>query len=366
MEDEVDIGGGDGLFVLRCRYSACQGGWSFVVVCFFFGVVFFCAFSSRDPFGSGPLTYSTHLAARNNSNICVFQHFLDTGFEFDHQDIKIAARSNRVDVLKLYKTNGAVFDERVLHTAVRYGHLEVLEYLMGVGCPVDTSPIDWGFGDNVVEELKMRSLEIAVRDGRIDIVQRLRTRMVDYEERWRTPNPFVEKTFDMAIESGNPDMLKYLKDESGGQYGSDPYTLKFQQFVCKGDCEKAEILLKNGLVDDYKGAIPVDLYMIKLLEKYGWRVRDKVVDNAIFEHNIGLAKHLVEAYRVDPTPRAYRLVVNRREEDAFYINVLNWLHDDVCVHRMKCDYDLKQLVKVLRHRSPEVKKWFDDREMLLS
>lgn len=308
--------------------------------------------------------FETHLLATfNNSGLRVFQHLLNREFQFDQQDIEIAAEFNRVDVLRLYKTNGAVFDERVLHTAVRYGQLGVLEYLMGVGCPVDTKLIDWGFGDNVVKELKMRSLEIAARDGRIDIVKQLRTGMVNYEQRWRTPNPFGEHTFDAAIESGYPDMLKYLKDETGGQYGSDPYTLKFQQFVWKGDCERAEILLKNGLVDDFKGVIPVDLYMIKLLEKYGWRIRVEVVDNAIFEHKIALAKHIVQAYGINPTARAYWLVLARRAEDEVYFDVLNWLHDDLRVGKIKSDCDNQQLVRVLRFRSPELKNWFEDHDM---
>lgn len=287
-------------------------------------------------------------ALENKSGIFIFQHLVENGHEWMFHEVLCAAGFNRVDVLQLYRTNGAVFDARILHEAVQHGHRQVLEYLMGVGCPVDCEVIDWGFGDNVPEELKMRSMEIAVRDGRIDIVKQLRT--VDY--------PFTWDTFTAAINAKDINMLKYSKENADGEF-ENPYEEDFSQFMLDNDSESVKMLLDNDLIchyDDYTmpGAC-TDYSMIKLLELYGYRVCERLIDNVILDQRVELARHLVEEYNVCPTSEAYNFVLQDGFEED--VDTLNWLHDEV-----GCKWDSKDVENILeRDISPVVRQWFQDR-----
>lgn len=183
---------------------------------------------------------------------------------------------------------------------------------MSVDCPVDSTHIEWGIV-SPAEELEMRSMELAVEAGRIDIVKQLRT--VEY--------PFTCETFEAAIKTGDIDMLKYLKEEAV-EHCENPYQHRLQ-----------------------------------LLEKYGWQLREEVIDNALRDHNICLAKYLVDTYDVKPSPRAYRFVLARDAQDEWFIDVLNWLHDDVLVRKLKSDSEHELLENTVRSKSPWVQMWFD-------
>lgn len=186
--------------------------------------------------------YAPYLSAcRNNSDITVFEHMVDIGDIWCEEEVWYAVENNRIDVLQLFVKHGQVLCEKIFHTAVRYGHLQIVDYLMRIKCPVDSTLIEWGFGDYVVPEIKMRSMEIAVRDGRVDIVKKLRA--VDY--------PFTEETFQAAIEGGDIDTLKYLKEEEAKEEGGedDPYFDEYIDLVADKNYAKIEKLLENGLVD---------------------------------------------------------------------------------------------------------------------
>ena len=298
-------------------------------------------------FGDDDDFFCTYLLAFcNNSHISVFQHFLDLGYGFYHYDVEYAAEVNRVDVLQFFKKYGATFDERILHIAVFHGHLETLEYLMGVDCPVDSVLIE--FGDHFADAFKMRSMEIAVRDGRIDIVKQLRT--VDY--------PFATETFEVALEGENIDMLKYLKEEAGEDF-KDPYKTHFHKFVLHSDRKAVVMLREHGLVGDFRGAIGKDLYTVMLLEKYGCHVRPEMVDAAVYDHDLRLAKYLVRSRGIVPTSRAYGNLLRRHAQDEWFIESLNWLHDEA---HCKLELGDDLLMEHLANQSPLVRQWFSDRE----
>lgn len=292
-----------------------------------------------------PATHAPFMCAfDNNSDISVFEHLVEYyGADPDWEEVGAAAEQNRIDVLKLFRNHGKVFgeevhgqvfDESVLYRAVQGGQLNTVEYLMGVGCPADSKD-------------KVRSMEIAVGDGRIDIVKQLRT--VDY--------PFNWDTFAAAINGKDIDMLKYLKENADGEF-EDPYDDDLSASVVNHDYESVKMLLDNDLVDDYGHCIvhaSTDYSMIKLLELYGCRVCETLVDNAILDQHVELARHLVEEYNVFPTSYAYRFVF----QDGFAedVDTLNWLHDELGLK-----WDPKDPTKYVEgDLSPVVRQWFYDR-----
>ena len=301
--------------------------------------------------------YAPYLDAFNNrSDISVFQHLVDIEEEWIDCVVETAAKCNRLDVLQLFKkhetTFETTFDEKVLHSAVHHGHLEILQYLMGKRCPVDSTCIEWGFDDEVERAFKMRSMEIAVRDGRIDIVKQLRT--VDY--------PFTTVTFEEALGAGNVDMLKFLKEEAGEDF-ENPYQNKFCEFVYDRDYASVILFLENDIVDDYKELVECVegaefRRMIEILVNYGCYVREHVVENALHDHNVDLAKFLVREYGVVPTSRAYGCLLGGQKKDELLVETLNWLHNEV---GCKLESRDKLLVKYLDGESLEVQKWFHDR-----
>ena len=293
--------------------------------------------------------YAPYLSAcRNNSDISVFRHLVKIGQEWCHEDVWYAVEHNRMDVLKLYQMHGEELNEKILHTAVRYGHLEIIEYLLCVNCPVDSTLIEWGFGKYVVAEIKMRSMDIAVLHGRVDIVKKLRT--VDY--------PFIAETFEAAIDGGNIDMLKYLKEDESEYGEDDPYFDEFIQLVADKNYAKVQMLLENDLIDCifsgvYHAFMNDDRQMIELLVKY----MDNIMDYFLVGGNLDLAKCLFREHDISPTSSSYSCVLSIRATEEWVLETLYWLYDEVgCKpESSKC------LTRSLIRESPVVQQWFRDR-----
>lgn len=303
-----------------------------------------------------PEFYGTYtLALQNKSDISVFEHFVvDCELGLDEDDVQWASGAGRIDVLQLYKKKGgATFDEKVLHFAVRYGHLETLVYLMDLNCPVDYTLIDWGYNLNPNPKLKMRSMEMAVEDGRIDIVKQLRT--VDY--------PFTYDTFHTAADGESFAMLRYLQEEADRDFHDhDSYLTKFIHFVEGGNYKKVEMMIKSDVVSyDYLGLDVAfrneDRQMVHVFAKF----MGFVTDTALIFNNVSLAKYLIHEFRVMPTYDAYRCIIgynkDDRKDDDWLIDSLNWLYDEE-----RCPLENgKSLSYTLSNQSPVVQKWFQDR-----
>ena len=289
----------------------------------------------------------------NESDISVFEHIADIIDVID-KDMQQAAAHNRIDVLKMFKKRGEVLNEEVLRSAVRFGHLETLKYLMDVGCPVDNNIHTWKYGYYNFPDMEMHSMEIAVQDGRLDIVKQLCT--AEYH--------FLDETFDMAVEGGNIDILKYIKqEESLNPHGEDPYKHLFLRLVREGEYAKVKLLLENYLVDDYKECAQFvargdHRTMIELLVKHGCYVRPYVVSNSLLDQNMELARYLVREHAVVPTSRAYGCLLSNYAEDETFLEMLNWLHDEAGA---KLEADEKLLVEHLPKRSVVIQQWFYDR-----
>ena len=126
-------------------------------------------------------------------------------------------------------------NDRVLHAAVRCNRREVVKYLLRVGCSVDKTVIEWGFGPYIVDELKMRSMEVAISEENLPMVKILRT--VDY--------PFIEDSFAFACDTENREMCKYLIQE-----GCRVPEHLFRESVELGSYFTLGFLIDNNLIQD--------------------------------------------------------------------------------------------------------------------
>lgn len=300
-------------------------------------------------------------ALENKSDISVFEYLVRT-YEFVEEGALYAAQHGRPDVLQLFLENEQdldmkipVLDKRTLHTAVQHGQLETLVYLMSAGCPVDETRIEWGFGENVVEELKMCSMEMAARDGRLDIMKQLRTNVLP-------STPFPHETVEYSIEGGHLDVLKYIKDVC--RY--DVFGRFLFKALSDGDMyDEVAFLVSNDLVKDTFPAVVcafedgetdmVDEIVIntaKSTEAAG------LVDQALGSYRnkgICLASYLVCEHNIMPTPDAYNCLLRTRLEDGSLVILFSWLYDDLGIR-----VNPEGLTNLANH-SAAVQQWFHDR-----
>ena len=300
-------------------------------------------------------------ALENKSEISVFEYLVSTRHELVEEGAPYAAQHGRVDVLQLFHENEQdldmqmpVLDKRTLHTAVQHGQLHTLVYLMHSGCPVDATRIEWGCGDHVVEELKMCSMEMAARDGRLDIMKQLRTNVLP-------STPFPHETVKYALEGEHLDVLKYIKDI----YRYCDVFLRFlSEASSDGDSHRVELLVSNDLVKDIYPVLlhafedgdteMVDVIVITMTES----AEAAAVDQALaLRRNIGicLANYLVCEHNIMPTPEAYNCLLRTRHGESSLIGILNWLFDDLGIRVNP------EGLKNLANHSAVVQQWFHDR-----
>lgn len=298
--------------------------------------------------------YAPYLnAIDNTSDISVFEHLVHSGEEWIDEEVEYAAEYGRIDVLQLFQENGQVLDERILHTAVRYGQLNTVVYLMSAGCPVDTTRIEWGFGEYVVEELKMCSMEMAARDGRVDIMKQLRTNVSPFM-------PFPHETLEYSLEGRHLDVLKYIRDV----HPYDVFRRFLFQGISDGDTLEVAFLVNHCLVGDTHTAMMSafragDTYMVNVMfVNMAKSQKSRAVDQAIGSHQqrgVCLAKYLMREPEVRPTSDAYRYLLRTHHGEEQLVSILNWLHDELGV-RVKPE----GLTNLANH-SPAVQQWFRDR-----
>ncbi|CAM9095292.1 unnamed protein product [Ectocarpus sp. 12 AP-2014] len=250
---------------------------------------------------------------------------------------------------------GCVADERVLHTAVRHNHPSVVEYLLGVGCPVDTEIIEWGMEPYIIDELKMRSMEVAISEENLPMIKILRT----------ADCPFVDDSFRFACDTENLEILNYIVEE-----GCEPPEYFFPQSVETRDFFALGFLMDNGLLRDewdlWGSVMDADVQMMSFLLRKGVKPTDDDVDSAIASGNLEIAQFLTGKFECcRPTKFAYTLTFENSFCDCHYLTYLNWLHDD-----MKCGIGFSSLEEmrddsrggyVLDRCSKTIEDWFEER-----
>lgn len=291
----------------------------------------------------------------DGASIAVIRKLNETYCFWEQFDIERAAEHGRVDVLKFMREKGYAADERVLHSAVRYNQEEVVKYLLRVGCAIDKTVIEWGFGPYIIDELKMRSMEIAISEKNLSMVKILRT--VDY--------PFIDDSFAVACKTQNTEMLEYLIQEKCPV----PQGL-FRESIELRNFSTLEFLIdRELLVDEWDlwGCImddDDDMMMIFLLGK-GIVPKDNDVDSAIAAGKLGVAKYLTKEYSCRPTALAYMLIFDNIMCDCHYVMYLDWLYD--C---MQCSIGFSSLgdmyedphgAYVLENCSSTIEDWFVER-----
>lgn len=307
---------------------------------------------------AGEYGINPHLASfwslKNNADISIIRKLNETKCFWEQQDIEHAAELGRIDVLQFMRENWYFADERVLHTAVRYNRLDVVKYLLSVNTPVDKTVIEWGFGPYIIDELKMRSMEVAISEENLAMVKLLRT--ADY--------PFIEDSFTFACDTENADMMKYLVEQ-----GCTPPDGLFAESVENGDYSTVAFLIDNLFLRDewdlWGCTVDDNQDMMMFLLDKGIIPTDDDVDSAICGGNIHSAKFLTSEYKCRPTSLAYMLVFESSFCDCHYLELLNWLYDDMQVSLgfvlLKEMQEHPRGSLVLDGCSSVIEDWFEER-----
>lgn len=289
-----------------------------------------------------------------HADLSIIKKINDHECFWEQQDIEHAAELGRIDVLQFMREKGYLADERVLHTAVRYNRLKVVNYLLSINTPVDKTVIEWGFGPYVIDELKMRSMEVAISEQNLTMVRLLRT--ADY--------PFIEDSFTFASDTENKKMMKYLVDQ-----GCRPPDGLFADSVASENYVVLDFLIDNLLLRDewdLWGCVfeQKDDMMMFLIGK-GIAPTDDDVDSAICAGDLDTAKYLTREYVCRPTSMAYMLVFENDMCDCHYLEFLNWLYDEA-----RCNLGFVLLREMREHPrgsmildacSSAIEDWFEER-----
>lgn len=293
------------------------------------------------------------------ADMAIIEELDDDGCEWEQNDLEFAAQNGRKDVLQFLHEKGVHLDERVLHTAVRHDHLQVVKYLLSIDTPVDKTVIEWGFGPCIIDELKMRSLEVAIKNKNVEMVKTLRT--VDY--------PFDESTFRTACKTKNVEMMKYLHEQ-----GCEPDEDLFY------DCNKGfgfdvvETLCRMGLFRDEWGE-HLSSYiqfgresLMTFLLGEGIIPDDDCVDSAVSSGILETAVLLTSNYACRPTPMAYlhwlERVVYSDTSNFRILRGLHWLYGIGCTIGFSSFEEMKndsRGSKVLDLGGSAVSEWFKER-----
>ncbi len=273
---------------------------------------------------------------------------------WEQDDLEYAAEQGRVDVLQFMRERGFYTDERVLHTAVRFNQVEVAKYLLDNDTPIDKTPIEWGFGPYIIDELKMRSLEVAISSDNLPMVKVLRT--ADF--------PFIDDSFTFACDNENIQMMEYLVEEDC----RIPMGL-FAESVSNQDYFTLDFLISKGLLreewDLWSCVVDGDEGMVRYLISKGIMPTDDDVDSAIAGAQLHLARFLTTNYMCRPTSLAYMLVFENPFCDCHCREYLDWLYDN-----MQCSLGFVRLEDmqadmrgafVLENCSDDILEWFRER-----
>ena len=292
------------------------------------------AFTSRsrllESLDNGLSTVFPYLRAiKYNAELPVFQALVDSGHTWNSTEVGYAAQMNRVDVLEFFFHHGQRFDERVLHSAARRGCKQAIEFLLEKGCPIDTVPIDWGYGEKVSRDLHDRSLEVSIRSKNKQVIDLL-------SSRGSRGIPLTHETLkvSLGIEGGEKIVDDLIMSGCPVRNGT------FEDSVLEGDILSVDYMLRNKILMDEWGlhgttrkARP-DLF--KMILNQGIHPIDEDVDNCILGHDLEGAVELTREYDCFPTIDACEEFIRdgcKGTSVAEYARIEKWIITE-------CGYDL--------------------------
>lgn len=301
-----------------------------------------------------------NFALHNDADLSVLEElYIRRCCTWENMIIQFLAQYGRADVIEFLTKNGIVLDAKVLHVAVHYDRLNVVQHLLKHNCPVDKELIkksDWQSGRHVRHNFEMRSLEMAISHQNLEMIKTLRT--VDY--------PFIADTFRVACETKNLEIMKYLHEE-----GCTPDESLFFDSHEIDDTFSLEFFCENGYFrDEWEDILPSSvLYGHEKLTNFllgeGIVPTDDVVDCAICAGNMQLAFFLTKRYTCRPTAVAYTDMFETELCDCTYLHCLRWLYYD-----MECSIGFTSFKEmqddqsgayVLSTASDMIKDWFKER-----
>ena len=156
-----------------------------------------------------PCCATVYQAILKNHLECL-KHLCNTDPHHYYEYIRIAAKMNRLDMVRYLHSKGYPWDVYTSQQAVQSGHLEILKYLHENNCPVDDMICD-----------------VAAREGHVEIIQYLHQLHFPWDEvccqeaakkghlhvlRYLHENgcPFDEMTFIHAAQAGSLELIEYL------------------------------------------------------------------------------------------------------------------------------------------------------------
>ena len=301
-------------------------------------------------FKSGLSSWASYFnAIRHQADITVFEKIYSLGHIWTRSDVELAAQEDRVDVIRFFCDKGAELDQRVLHSAVRRGNHRVVKYLLDKECPLDSVKIDWGYGQEVIDDLNTRSLELAIRSKHMGIVKELCINNF----------PFVEETFREALNTRNTRIIDYIRGR-----GCVPQNGVFEDSVYEGDHFAVKYLMENKLLKDewglYGTSLRRDPTMFWILLDNGVQPIDDDVENCIRDHDLESAIYLTSSYECSPTKEAFDILFERKDlntSGAVYIKILQWLYFD-----MRCflDEETAYFIYTDMYDHPNIINWIRD------
>jgi len=286
-----------------------------------------------------------------DADVKVFKTIHEMGYQWGEFTMQNAAIGHKIDIVKFMFENGCPLNPSVLFNAVKTNCLELVQFLAENNCPIDETPID---------NQEVRSFEKAVSNNHIDIVRCLRSSM---------NFPFGTNTFKVACNADYPKnlhTLAYLHSE-----GCVPSSFLLYEMIDDGNFHAVKFMLRHGLYENKSPTamcIAVTRFranIMSLLVDYEFQVNDDVVNFATYD--MGLVKWLIRVGGKDTcrlTPHAYINTIEYDMDDAYCVEVLNWLR-----HYWKVDIGFETFEELgqnerwsqaLDQRDSVVTDWFRD------
>ena len=259
---------------------------------------------------------ASFFSIETGQDISVIDKLHKSGARWDDEDLWSAAKYGRIDIMNYMISKGFQFDEKVLHNAVRYNQVDVVKWLLDKNCPIDKTVIEWGYGPNIVPELKMRSMELAISQENLEILRML----------VGSGCPFIDDTYRIACETKYPKIVQYLEDQ-----GCDPDEFVYYNYIENKDFSSLEFIFKHGLMkSEWRMCVGLcdDWEMIYFLISHGIRPKNEDVDDAIEWGNLELAKFFTREFNVTPKSSVYLAIFTidyGLVSVERYIEILDWL-----------------------------------------
>jgi len=285
------------------------------------------------------IKYKTILYACKNGNLDIIKCLIENhGFKIDNYDetLQLASENGHLDIITYL--NGISINNRnieILYTACRMGHLKIIKSL--VECPNDSIRIVNIHSDD------NKALHLASEYDHLDIVSYL-------IEHGASVSADDDKALQVASKRGNIKIVKYLIDHGAGHRIDNEYVLRYAR-------ESGFLTFLNNLINDdtkdtkdkvkqyfaYIDDINKNYMCNGNLEEYKYILRNNALrinnefEKAIQGGYINIVKYLVEHCNADPhINNEQALMISSK---IGYIKIVKYLveHCNADVHANKCN-----------------------------